>query len=49
MDEFSQLDPVYAAWFYFRMGEYDSGRDPRPTTMDRTTGVGQSVDPKLRC
>ena len=25
MDEFSQLDPVYAAWFYFRMGEYDSG------------------------
>ena len=26
MDEFSQLDPVYAAWFYFRMGEYDSGQ-----------------------
>ena len=25
MEEFSQLDPVYASWFYFRIGEYDSG------------------------
>ena len=51
MDEFSQLDPVYAAWFYFRMGEYDSGTGPTDVNngpYDRSC-VRQPVDPKLRC